>query len=719
MRKRIAEIMVIMLLTSMLMLAFNVQQAECSEPPETEWSQTYGGTNNDRAFSVVQTSDGGYALAGDTSSFGAGSLDFWLVKTDSDGYMEWNRTYGGTNDDGAYCVIQTSDGGYAIAGWTGAFNGPSDFWLVLTDSGGNMQWNKTYHNNHIDRCQCGGVTIDGGYALAGMTGPSGLYRDAWFIKTDSNGTVQWDETYGGAGTCNDFMNSLVQTSDGGYVVAGMSECFDGVPGAGAVWLVRIGSAGSMLWHKTYAFPHSTAYSLVQTTDGGYAMACLIGHTPRGEDVLVIKTDADGNMEWNKTYGGEDNSRGHSIVQTNDGGYAVAGYTESFDAGGSDGWLIKLAGPREPFQSPAIWLYNFDQYNLNTLVHNLDSKGFKTVWLSTNTTKLDEESYAGNVSSFIGKAKEKGIFVHAMILEDPHTLEPNEHFDALQDVDKILTYNSQNPNETFDGIHIDVEPETHPKWNKTNWENNNNIMAMYIELLSEIHQTLRTTSMMFSAAHGWFYQEKADEFPDQFPNGQTAQFGQYLDAIVLMVYGSPNSSSLLNVSSSWDTTAEIVERANDEIEEADGSGDVHVIVGLGVQEFWKYSWLNDCIIQLDEELKAHLSYKGVSIFKYKSFSEINTWEYRIEDRYRNDTVLMVNTTGKLFKFSTPEKEFSIKEATFMLRIRGRIIIYCKDEEIIMGGLIIDRWWLGLCFATVKDLQTDNEYSLMDVFWRFGR
>jgi predicted secreted protein len=127
------------------------------------WSKTYGGTNANVAYALVQTSDGGYALAGYTNSFGAGGYDFWLVKTDSNGNMQWNKTYGGTGDDEAAALVQTTDGGYALAGYTNSFGaGGYDFWLVKTDSNGNMQWNKTYGGSGNDYASDLVRTSDGG-----------------------------------------------------------------------------------------------------------------------------------------------------------------------------------------------------------------------------------------------------------------------------------------------------------------------------------------------------------------------------------------------------------------------------------------------------------------------------------------------------------------------------------------------------------------------------
>jgi hypothetical protein len=160
------------------------------------WSKTYGGTNFDRANALVQTTDGGYALAGVTQSFGAGSSDSWLVKTDSAGNVLWNQTYGGTNSDGTNALVQTSDGGYALAGYTASFGaGGYDFWLVKTDSTGNTLWNKTYGGTGDDWAYALVQTSDGGYALAGYTASFGAGGgDVWLVKTDVESGLAWADS---------------------------------------------------------------------------------------------------------------------------------------------------------------------------------------------------------------------------------------------------------------------------------------------------------------------------------------------------------------------------------------------------------------------------------------------------------------------------------------------------------------------------------------------
>jgi parallel beta-helix repeat protein len=307
-----------------------------------QWNKTYGsGTGAEYAYSMVQTSDGGYALAGIATSFGAGHDDFWLVKTDYSGAMQWNKTYGATGYDDASSVVQTSDGGYAVAGETDSFGaGNFDFWLVKTDSSGAMQWNKTYGGTLYEKASSAVQTSDGGYAVAGYTNSFGAGSyDFWLVKTDSTGAMQWNKTYGGAST--DLPSSVVQTSDGGYALAGYTNSF----GAGAddFWLVKTDSSGAMQWNKTYGGTSGdNPYSVVQTSDGGYALAGSTNSFGAGNyDFWLVKTDSTGAMQWNKTYGGASTDNPSSVLQTSDGGYAVAGYTNSFGAGNFDFWLIKL------------------------------------------------------------------------------------------------------------------------------------------------------------------------------------------------------------------------------------------------------------------------------------------------------------------------------------------------------------------------------------------
>jgi len=300
------------------------------------WSQTYGGEFIDQATSLVQTSDGGYALAGVTSPpVGIGPSNFLLIKTDAYGVMVWNQTYKG---EAAYAheLVETSDGGYALAG-TLCTAENFDFWLVKTDAYGNMIWNQTYGGPNIDQALAMVQTSDGGYALAGYTESfgSGSY-DCWLIKTDAFGNMVWNQTYGGEG--GEVASSLVETSDGGYALGGQTSSeveFDFL-------LIKTDSSGNMEWTQTYGGTGwDQAYSLVETSDGGYVLAGrTISFGAGSYDAWLLKTDSNGNMQWNQTYGASGWDEAQSLVETSDGGFALAGRTKSFGAGDYDFWLVK-------------------------------------------------------------------------------------------------------------------------------------------------------------------------------------------------------------------------------------------------------------------------------------------------------------------------------------------------------------------------------------------
>jgi hypothetical protein len=303
-------------------------------------NRTYGGAGTNELFSIVQTSDGGFALAGHTDSFGVGGSDFWLVKTDSAGNMQWNQTYGGVGVDVAFSIVQTSDGGYALAGYTISFNTyPSyDFWLVKVDSVGVMQWNETYGGTGAEEAYSIIQTSDGGYALAGYTNlPIRMPNDAfWLVKTDSFGRQQWNQTYGSFWD-QDYASSIVQTGDGGYALAGFSKA------SGNSLLVKTDSTGNMEWSQSYTHGGEFDYllSLIQASDGGYALAGITENLATyGYKAWFVKTDSIGNVQWNQTYGGSGYNYAESVIQTSDGGYALGGGTSSFGASGNDFWLIK-------------------------------------------------------------------------------------------------------------------------------------------------------------------------------------------------------------------------------------------------------------------------------------------------------------------------------------------------------------------------------------------
>ncbi|MFO7651824.1 MAG: hypothetical protein R6X13_10860 [bacterium] len=352
------------------------------------WAVVVGGAEDDFGHSVATTADGGYVIAGTTMSWGAGHADAFLVKVGPTGDTAWLRTYGGGrgHEDGN-CVEQTADGGYALAGETGSFGiGSYDVWLVRADVNGNQLWQtcfgkvnsrsygfsvlehedgsvliagalgtnlflaKTtatgeslwgavYEHSVWDECRGACRVSDGGYVLVGSAyGGQSRGNDILLLKADASGVLLWDTVFGGTGA--DVGWSVQQTSDGGFVIAGVTES----AGAGS-WdacLVKTDAAGNETWTKTYGGPgRDYARSVQQTRDGGFILTgCTESQGAGAGDVYVIKTDAQGNPTWMRTYGGTGADEGRSVRQTADGGYIIAGSTRSFGVGGSDIYIIK-------------------------------------------------------------------------------------------------------------------------------------------------------------------------------------------------------------------------------------------------------------------------------------------------------------------------------------------------------------------------------------------
>ena len=317
-----------------------------------EWDKTFGGTDDDEIISLIQTQDGSYAVAGYTQSKRTEKSDFWLIKINAKGQRQWRKIFGGA-DAKVASLIQTQDGGYAMVGHgqpkESMRTRESDIWLIKTDAQGEKQWKKTFGGQDEDLATCLIQAQDGGYALAGYTKSKGAGNyDSWLVKTDANGNQQWEKTFGGKK--NDMTYSLVQTSDGGYTLAGTTES----KGAGKSdsWLVKTDANGNQQWEKTFGEKNNDiATCLIQTQDEGYALA---GYTidPKGaaeSSVWLIKLDVQGMQQWDKTFSGTNDTWVKTLIQTQDGGYAL-GYTEYQR---KNFWLIKL-----DVQGNQQWYKNF-------------------------------------------------------------------------------------------------------------------------------------------------------------------------------------------------------------------------------------------------------------------------------------------------------------------------------------------------------------------------
>jgi hypothetical protein len=353
-----------------------------------EWQKCLGGIIDETAFSVQQTTDGGYIVAGEANSNGGqvtgnhGLSDFWIVKLDSTGNLIWEKSLGGSKDDFSTSIKQTKDGGYIVAGGTNSNDGDiahhqgstltADYWLVKLDATGNKQWEKNYGGNNGDIAMSVIQTKDGGYALAGNTTSTNgdvtnvhdtIYGDAWIIKTDKLGNIQWQKTYGGSDY--EQANSIQQTKDGGYVFCGWTRSnngdVSGNHGNYDFWVVKLDSTGTLKWQKALGGSNGDlAYSIQQTPDNGYIVAGgttstdgqVTGlHGNLKEDFWVLKLNESGSIQWQQALGGTEFEEARSVDQTKDGGYIVAGWSgwdhpNNGDVTGNHGdydfWIVKLS-----------------------------------------------------------------------------------------------------------------------------------------------------------------------------------------------------------------------------------------------------------------------------------------------------------------------------------------------------------------------------------------
>jgi len=369
-----------------------------SDPPEEEWNRTYGTEDSEWGYTGYQNDDGGYNILAGKPSENGGPFDFWFMKVDSTGNIQWDNTSEKPIMDEFISSQPTSDNGYIILGvneipWTlnytfllakydengvkqweksigdpviGIFgevrqtaddgyiiigtmlNDSSNdvflgYYLIKTDFMGNLEWGKVYRKSIANIALNVQQTKDGGYILVGAIGTDigGIHIDSWIIKTDQNGDIQWETIIRGLNDSVAF--SVEQTTDGGYIIAGETCPIVDSGEKGDVWLIKINANGIQQWNRTFGGPEvDFPWSVQQTNDEGYI---IIGTTKSfdvgGQDIWVIKTDSVGSEEWNRTFGGIEFDSASTIQQTADGGYVIIGGTWSYGAGAADVWVIKL------------------------------------------------------------------------------------------------------------------------------------------------------------------------------------------------------------------------------------------------------------------------------------------------------------------------------------------------------------------------------------------
>jgi len=286
------------------------------------WERTYGGPGNDEGRYAQQTTDGGYIITGGTTSLGYG-YHVYLIKTDSSGDTLWTRIYGGDESFGT-SVQQTTDGGYIVAGYTFHF-GSNEVYLIKTNTFGDTLWTKTYGGTGTDLGFSVQQTSDGGYIVAGQTTSFGNSVQVYLIKTNASGDSLWTRTYGGINWDEGWF--VKQTSDSGYIVAGRSSSFGN---SEQVYLIKTDASGDTLWTRNFGgSSYEVGLSVQQTTDGGYIITGGSTSFGYGSQVYLIKTNASGDTLWTRNFGGGGDEQGRTVQQTPDGGYIIAGTTNSF------------------------------------------------------------------------------------------------------------------------------------------------------------------------------------------------------------------------------------------------------------------------------------------------------------------------------------------------------------------------------------------------------
>lgn len=323
-----------------------------SAQPVAEWRTVLGGDEDEFAHAVALSDDGGYVIAGETRSFGSGSQDGWLVKLNSSGEQQWSQTYGGPESDVIYAVQKTNDGGYILAGETHsserATASQSDYWLIKTGADGAPEWERSFGNSEqsltsatletSDVAHSVRQTRDGGYVLAGSsTSSSGT--GVWLLRTDGEGELLWSRNPGIATGAVAY--DAAETADNGFIVAGSADSV--LRGTEAI-LIKTDSDGDTRWTKSFGGDFDDeARALALTGDGGYALGGFSWSNSAGlSDFWLVKTDGEGRQEWQRTYGGIAREAAHSLTQTSDGGYVLAGWSESFSRGDRF-WVVKT-GP---------------------------------------------------------------------------------------------------------------------------------------------------------------------------------------------------------------------------------------------------------------------------------------------------------------------------------------------------------------------------------------
>lgn len=307
------------------------------------WSQTYGGQFLDNGWSVFETENGDFTLFGFTNSLGAGGRDYYLLRTDSAGQLLWERTYGGADDEYGWDLSTTADGGFVLAGQTESFgSGDIDGYLIKVDDAGEMEWSQTYGGPDEDRLYSVDLCADGGFILTGTSGQSSSSRDLYLVRTDADGELVWEARIGE--DRDDVGHDVRQLQDGTFAIAGYTmnygaERYDSM-------LLIVDENGEVVWRRLYgSYLEDRTISLDLTQDGGFLLGGYSQSYGNGNwDIYFLNADAQGNLIWFGVFGDLGNETGYTFIQADDGSVILTGETYSSNFGGGDLIVLKIMTP---------------------------------------------------------------------------------------------------------------------------------------------------------------------------------------------------------------------------------------------------------------------------------------------------------------------------------------------------------------------------------------
>jgi hypothetical protein len=308
-----------------------------SQAPDTLWTKKIGGTGIDVGNEIIQTSDGGFIIAGYTTSFGAGQRDAFLVKLDSLGNVLWQKTYGTNLLEQAYSVKETYDGGLIISAFI--YAATSNLFLIKTNQNGDTLWTKNIGLSGNDYGTNIQLTDDGGFLVVGYTDSniSNGDRDVWLLKLDSTGTLLWSRTYGGTDADEGF--KLLKLSEGSLLISGYSQSFSSGDRDG--WIVKVDSSGNFIWSKSYGSGSYDEFTSAAEDENGNLYFTGTTESSNNRDLWIVKTDSGGNHLLTKTYGGAQWEWGHDIKKTNGGNFIVTGFNQTNSSGLRQLWILKV------------------------------------------------------------------------------------------------------------------------------------------------------------------------------------------------------------------------------------------------------------------------------------------------------------------------------------------------------------------------------------------